>query len=92
VLASVVQGDAVNCNTSDYWSDSGCHQFNRNLSVLLLKKWPRRLLQALPDEYFSKKTNNAKKRPEKGQTNCSKASKKPNFICGIESSLSHKHL
>jgi len=30
----------------------------------------------LPDENFNKKPNNAKKRPEKGQTDCLKANKK----------------
>jgi len=33
----------------------------------------------LPDENFYKKPNNAKKRPEKGQTDCSKARKNQNF-------------
>ena len=37
----------------------------------------------LPDENLNKKPNNAEKRPEKGQTECLKARKNPNFICGI---------
>jgi len=38
----------------------------------------------LPDENFNfnKKSNNAKRRSEKGKTNCLKARKKPNFTCG----------
>jgi len=44
----------------------------------------------LPDEHFNKKQNNAKKRPEKGETNCLKARQNPNFICGIASSLPQK--
>jgi len=41
---------------------------------------------------FNEKKNNAKKRPKKGQTDCLKARKKPNFICGIAIPLSQKHL
>jgi len=37
----------------------------------------------LPDESFNKNPYNAEKRPEKGQTDCLKARKKPNIICGI---------
>jgi len=44
----------------------------------------------LPDENFNKKPNNAKQRPEKSQTGCLKARKKPNFICGIAILLSQK--
>jgi len=33
----------------------------------------------LPDENLNKKPNNAKKKPEKGQTDRLKARKKPNF-------------
>jgi len=46
----------------------------------------------LPDENFNKKSNNPKKRPEKGQTYCSKARKKPNFICGIAIPLSQRKI
>jgi len=46
----------------------------------------------LSDENFKKKPTDAKKRQEKGQTDCLKARKKPNFICGIAISLSQKHL
>jgi len=42
------------------------------------------------DENFNKKPNNAKKTPEKGQTTCLKARKKPHFICGIAIPLSQK--
>jgi len=44
----------------------------------------------LPDENFNKKPNNAKKRPKKGQTDCLKVRKKPNFICSIAIPLSQK--
>jgi len=46
----------------------------------------------LPDKKFSKKPNSAKKRPEKVQTDCLKARKKPNFICGIVVSLSQRNI
>ena len=46
----------------------------------------------LPDKNFNKKPNNAKKRPKKGQTDCSKARKKPNFICDIAIPLLQKQL
>jgi len=39
---------------------------------------------------FNKKLNNDKKMPEKGQNDCLKAKKKPNFICGIAIPLSQK--
>jgi len=38
----------------------------------------------MPHENINKKPNNAKK----GQTDCLKARKKPNFICGISIPLS----
>ena len=41
----------------------------------------------LPDENFNKKPNNAKQR---GQTDCLKARKKPNFICSLAIPLSQK--
>ena len=43
----------------------------------------------LPNENFNKKANNAK-RPEKGHTNCLKARKRQNFICGVAIPLSQK--
>jgi len=43
-----------------------------------------------PDENFSKKSNSAKKRSEKGQTDCLKARKEPNFVCGVTIPLSQK--
>jgi len=48
------------------------------------------------DANFNKKPNSAKKRPEKSQTDCLKASKKPNFvallfICHKETSELHEH-
>jgi len=43
-----------------------------------------------PDKNFNKKPNSANMRPEKGQTDCLKARKKPNFICGIAILLSQK--
>jgi len=44
----------------------------------------------LPDEIFNEKPNNAKKRPEKGRTDCLKARKKPNFICSVAIPMSQK--
>jgi len=48
------------------------------------------LKSGLRDENFNKKPNNAKKRPEKGQTDCLKARKTPSFMCGIAIPLSQK--
>jgi len=51
----------------------------------------------LPDEYVNKKPNNAKKKPQKGQTDCIKARKKPNFLvillflCHKETSKLQEH-
>jgi len=42
----------------------------------------------LPHENFNKKPSSPEKRPEKGQSDCLKAGKKPNFICGIAIPLS----
>jgi len=61
-------------------------------------KWPVGYKQfdhavtGLPDENFNKKPNNAKKRPAKGRIDCLKASKKPNFNCGIAIPLSPKDI
>jgi len=44
----------------------------------------------LPDENFNKKPNIAKKRPEKGQTDCLKARKKPIFVFDIALPLLQK--
>jgi len=46
----------------------------------------------LPDENFNKKPNSTKKRPEKGQTDCLKASKTPNFVCGIAIPFSQRNI
>jgi len=48
-----------------------------------IANWTEVAQTGSPVENFNKKPNNAKKRPEKGQTDCLKARKKPNFICGI---------
>ena len=46
----------------------------------------------LPDENFNKKPNSAKKRPEKGQTDCLKARKKPNCICSVAIPLKQRNI
>jgi len=46
----------------------------------------------LPDENVNKKPNSPKKRPEKGQTDCLKTRKMPNFICGIFIPLSQRKI
>jgi len=51
----------------------------------------------LPDEYFNKKPNSAKKRPEKGQSDCLKTGKKASlfavllFNCHNETSKLQDH-
>jgi len=50
------------------------------------------VVTGLPEENFNKNPNDAKKMPEKSQTNCLKARKKPNFIRGIAIPLSQKHI